>query len=64
VLRPDRQASEAELLSFLGGRLARFKVPKRVIFHESLPISAAGKILKRELKESLQPGAVHQNGEK
>jgi len=32
-------------------RLARYKVPKSVSIMESLPISAAGKILKRELRE-------------
>ncbi len=53
VLKPGSQASEEELLDFLRGRLARFKVPKRVIFRESLPLSGMGKILKRELKEQL-----------
>lgn len=51
VLKPGTNTSEDELLDFMGNRLARFKVPKKVIFLESLPISAAGKILKRELKE-------------
>jgi fatty-acyl-CoA synthase len=32
-------------------RLAKFKVPKSVAFLPSLPISAAGKILKRELRD-------------
>jgi fatty-acyl-CoA synthase len=51
VLKPGKVASEDEIVQFLSGRLARFKVPQRVVFMESLPISAAGKILKRELKE-------------
>jgi fatty-acyl-CoA synthase len=51
VLKPGASASENELLEFMGDRLAKFKVPKKVVFLESLPISAAGKILKRELKE-------------
>lgn len=50
VLKPGAEASEAELLDFLSARLARFKVPRRVVFLEQLPISAAGKILKRELR--------------
>jgi fatty-acyl-CoA synthase len=33
--------------------LARYKVPKSVEFLPELPISAAGKILKRELQERL-----------
>ena len=32
-------------------RLARYKVPKSVEFLEELPISGAGKILKRELRQ-------------
>jgi fatty-acyl-CoA synthase len=35
----------------MSARLAKFKVPKSVAFMEALPISAAGKILKRELRE-------------
>ncbi len=49
VLKSEIQVSEAEILEFLRDRLASFKVPQRVVFMEQLPISAAGKILKREL---------------
>ncbi len=51
VLRPGIEASERELLDFLYDNLARYKVPKRVIFTDGLPISAAGKVLKRELRQ-------------
>ncbi|HQF69689.1 MAG TPA: long-chain fatty acid--CoA ligase [Promineifilum sp.] len=51
VLRPGAQASEAELLAFTAARLARYKVPKSVVLRPELPISAAGKILKRELRD-------------
>lgn len=51
VLKPDAHATEKELLSFMSERLAKYKVPKSVTFLESLPISAAGKILKRDLKK-------------
>jgi fatty-acyl-CoA synthase len=50
VLRPGARASQEELLGFLEKRLARFKIPKGVTFVESLPLSAAGKVLKRELR--------------
>jgi fatty-acyl-CoA synthase len=53
VLKPDAKTSEEELIEFLSDRLARFKVPKRVVFMQELPISGAGKILKRDLKEGL-----------
>jgi fatty-acyl-CoA synthase len=52
VLKPGEQASSDALLEHLRGRVARFKVPKRVDVVERLPISAAGKILKRELREA------------
>ena len=51
VLKPGQSASEAELLNLMTERLAKYKVPKSVAFREALPISAAGKILKRELRE-------------
>jgi fatty-acyl-CoA synthase len=35
----------------MADRLAKYKVPKSVSFLEALPISAAGKILKRELRD-------------
>jgi fatty-acyl-CoA synthase len=51
VLKPGAALSEAELIQFMAERLAKFKVPKSVAFMPSLPISAAGKILKRELRD-------------
>jgi fatty-acyl-CoA synthase len=50
VLKPGQTASEAELLQHLSEHLAKYKVPRSVEFLESLPISAAGKILRRELR--------------
>lgn len=49
VLNPEHTLSEQDLLGYLRDHLARYKVPHRIIFRESLPISGAGKILKREL---------------
>lgn len=54
VLKPNQKLSEEELIAFVSERLAKFKVPKGVTFMDALPISAAGKILKRELKERIQ----------
>jgi len=51
VLKPDTSATEEELVQFMADRLAKYKVPKSVTFMEALPISAAGKILKRELRD-------------
>jgi fatty-acyl-CoA synthase len=51
VLKPKAGATEDELLQFMNDRLAKYKVPKSVVILPELPISAAGKILKRELKQ-------------
>jgi len=52
VLKGNETATEAELIEFCQGKLARYKIPKSVIFLDKpLPRTAAGKVLKRELKE-------------
>ena len=51
VLEPGRTASQEELLRFCGERLARYKVPRQVIFADSLPHSPYGKVEKLKLKE-------------
>lgn len=40
-----------EITAFLGQRLARYKLPKRIEFHAELPRTASGKIAKKELRE-------------
>ncbi|MEO3867978.1 acyl-CoA synthetase [Nonomuraea sp. B12E4] len=50
VLREGGGVTAEELIGFLRGRLAAFKTPKRVVFVESLPKNASGKVLKRELR--------------
>jgi fatty-acyl-CoA synthase len=57
VLKAGARLDEAELCEFLRGRLARFKIPRRVHFsHDALPKTGTGKILKRQLRESLWAG--------
>ena len=41
----------SQIAAFLEQRLARFKVPKRFIFHDALPREASGKIFKRKLRD-------------
>lgn len=40
-----------EVIAFAASKLANFKVPRLVEFRDQLPYSAAGKVLKRELRE-------------
>jgi fatty-acyl-CoA synthase len=56
VLKPAHSTSEEELLNFMTDHLAKYKVPKSVSLMQALPISAAGKILKRELREQFTKG--------
>lgn len=51
ILKPNTAATETELLTFMQAHLARYKVPKSVTFMTEFPISGAGKILKRALRE-------------
>ena len=50
VRTPGAQVSEDELVEWCRERLAAYKYPRSVEFREALPMSATGKILKRELK--------------
>jgi malonyl-CoA/methylmalonyl-CoA synthetase len=43
---------EAGILAAIGGRLARYKAPKRVIFVDALPRNAMGKVQKAALREA------------
>lgn len=54
VKKPGTAVEESEILQFLKDRLAAYKVPKKVVFLKELPISGAGKVLKRELEEIIK----------
>ena len=49
VLKPGMQTSPDELVAHMVANMASYKVPRKVVIRDGLPISAAGKILKREL---------------
>ena len=49
--KPNQTVSAEELLKFCAGRLAKYKIPKRVEFVETLPYSPYGKVIKAELKK-------------
>jgi fatty-acyl-CoA synthase len=49
VLRPGAELSAEDVQAFVKDNLARYKVPRDVIFVEDLPRNPTGKILKREL---------------
>jgi long-chain acyl-CoA synthetase len=50
VLQPGTSATAEEIMTFCRERLAAYKVPRQVIFRDSLPKSSVGKYLRRELR--------------
>jgi fatty-acyl-CoA synthase len=51
VLRNGKQLSEDEVKAYVKDNLARYKVPREVVFLDELPRNPTGKVLKRELVE-------------
>ena len=50
VRREGAELDEEAVKSYVKANLARYKVPREVVFMEELPRNATGKVLKRELK--------------
>ncbi|HQZ23604.1 MAG TPA: AMP-binding protein, partial [Thermoflexales bacterium] len=50
ILRKGQNATEQDLIGHMQNFLARYKVPKRVVFVDEMPLAGAGKIVKRELR--------------
>jgi malonyl-CoA/methylmalonyl-CoA synthetase len=46
--------TEEAVLEALDGRLARYKLPKRVLFDDALPRNTMGKVLKAELRKKYE----------
>jgi fatty-acyl-CoA synthase len=56
-MKPGESLTEDELLSYLRGRLGRFKTPRQVMFvDQPLPKTGTGKIKKREIREPFWEG--------
>ncbi|MDB4293655.1 long-chain fatty acid--CoA ligase [Maribacter sp.] len=51
VLNQGDTVSEEELMSFTKGNIAAYKYPRSIVLTETLPMSATGKILKKELRK-------------
>ena len=54
VKRPGQEVSKEELLKFYEGKIAKWQVPDDVVFVESIPLGATGKMLKTRLREQLK----------
>ncbi len=51
VLGDGKDVSEDDLKAHVKANLARYKVPREIVFMDELPRNATGKLLKRELQE-------------
>ena len=52
--RPDRQVSSAELIEFLQPKMASWWLPADVVFVETLPMTATGKVHKVTLRQQFK----------
>lgn len=53
VRRTGAELTDADVIAYAKQSLANFKVPRFVEFRDELPYSAAGKVLKRQLREEI-----------
>jgi long-chain acyl-CoA synthetase len=51
ALKDEAKATEAEIMAFVKKKVAPYKAVREVEFRQTLPISAAGKVLRRALQE-------------
>lgn len=54
VKAEGKDPTEAELLSFYDDKIAKWQVPDQVVFVETLPRNATGKVLKRTLRDQFE----------
>jgi len=54
VVKKDPNLTEQQLIDYCRGELTGYKVPKHVYFRTELPKTNVGKILRRELRDSLR----------
>ncbi|ORY65527.1 AMP-binding enzyme [Pseudomassariella vexata] len=54
VVKSEEKLGEGELRSWVGERVAKFKVPKKIYFTEVMPKTATGKIQRRIVAETMQ----------
>ena len=52
--KPGAEVSREELLQFFEGKAAKWQVPDDVVFVDSIPLGATGKMLKTKLREDLK----------
>ncbi len=60
VVRKDPALTDVELIAYCRRYLTGYKTPRHVEFRDTLPRTPIGKILRRELRDKLQPESEKQ----
>lgn len=58
VAAPGARLDDGSVLQHLGTRLARYKIPKSVVFTDSLPRNPSGKVLRQNVRERFGGGSA------
>lgn len=59
VLKPGLQVREDDIIAWTRERMANFKVPRRVVIHDHLPMTATGKVQKFLLRDQRSESTAH-----
>ena len=51
IPNPGKDVTEEELQPYCSEHLADYKVPRQIVFRESLPLTPVGKVMKAQLRE-------------
>ena len=51
MIKPGAQLAREDLLAFYAGKVARWQIPDDVVFVDSIPLGATGKMQKSVLRE-------------
>ena len=51
ILKEGCSATQEEIIKYCRDNLAKYKIPKKIIFKDELPKTMAGKVLRRVLRE-------------
>lgn len=62
VLREGQEAGPDDLIAYCKEGLARHKAPKRIDIVSQLPLSPAGKVLRRKVREQVEEKRAQQDG--
>jgi long-chain acyl-CoA synthetase len=53
IVKKDPDLTEADIRAFCKDNLTGYKIPRRVVFRDSLPKTPVGKVLRRELRDEV-----------